>query len=263
MTRSELLSETGMLDFKSPAIAALIAERGWQQLPLEQRIGAAYGFVRNEIRFGYNASDTLKASQVLADGYGQCNTKAVLLMALLRGLGIACRLHGFTIHKSLQRGVVPEAAYWMAPENILHSWVEAEFNGAWVNLEGFILDDAVLASLQAAFPGRRSLCAYGAGTDCLQAPQVGWRGTDTYIQKTGINADLGVFAAPDDFFAQYRQDLSGVRGLLYRYGLRPWMNRRVAAIRRGRVPVIPGGARTLEPQFEGQVYARQRMSVQR
>ncbi|MGR3760564.1 transglutaminase-like domain-containing protein [Roseobacteraceae bacterium NS-SX3] len=242
MSRSEYLGETQMLDFRAPAVTGLIAARKWQHLPRHDRIGAAYDFVRNEILFGYNSRDTLPASDVLADGYGQCNTKATLLMALLRGLGIPCRLHGFTIHKRLQRGIVPEAVYWMAPDSILHSWVEVELEGRWLNLEGFILDQGVLRGLQQAFPGRQSLCGYGAGTDCLQAPAVAWRGADTYIQKTGINADLGVFAAPDNFYARHQQDLTGVRGWLYRGAIRHWMNRRAAAIRRGQVPPLPASA---------------------
>ena len=42
-------------------------------------------------------------------------------MGLLRGVGIRCRLHGFAIHKALQRGVVPELVYPLAPPEILHT----------------------------------------------------------------------------------------------------------------------------------------------
>jgi transglutaminase-like putative cysteine protease len=76
-----------MLDFKVPAIAALIEARGWSRLPQADRIGAIYDFVRNDIPFGYNRADDISASDVLRDGHGQCNTKATLLMALLRGVG--------------------------------------------------------------------------------------------------------------------------------------------------------------------------------
>ncbi|APG45944.1 transglutaminase-like domain-containing protein [Phaeobacter porticola] len=248
------LTPSTMLDFRSPAIVRLISQRGWLGLRPSERIGAAYDFVSNEILFGYNMSDTRRASQVLADGYGQCNTKATLLMALLRGLGIPCRLHGFTIDKSLQRGVVPELVYWMAPQNILHSWVEVRLDGRWINLEGFILDNGVLVALQAAFPGRNSLCAYGAGTDCLQSPQTVWHGQDTYIQKTGINADLGLFESPDAFYAHHQQALTGLRRWLYRNGIRHWMNRRVALIRRGLVPKLPGGEATLNPSIRKRVF---------
>ena len=104
---SELLTQpTVLLDFWHPSIQALLDARGWRRLPTQEQIGRVYNFVRDEIRFGYNRSDDLPASEVLADGIGQCNTKSTLFMALLRGLGIACRFHGFTIDKALQRGAV-------------------------------------------------------------------------------------------------------------------------------------------------------------
>ena len=250
MSRSapELLRSTPLLNYDHPSIRRLIADRGWFSLPPFERIGAAYTFVREGVAFGYNRDDAIPASAVLSDGYGQCNTKATLLMALLRALNVPCRLHGFTIHKSLQRGVVPEIAYRIAPESILHSWVEIDWEGRWVNLEGFILDTPFLASLQREFEGTTSLCGYGAGTDCLADPRTDWTGADTYIQRTGINRDLGLFDDPDAFYAEHRQSFGLVRGLLYRHAIRHWMNRRVAAIRAGRVPAIPGtdeGAPTL------------------
>lgn len=238
----ETLTETPLLDFGHPAIRHLVGARGWLELPPFDRIGAAYGFVRDEIAFGYNRRDDIPASAVLADGYGQCNTKATLLMALLRALDIPCRLHGFTIHKGLQRGIVPELAYALAPDSILHSWVEVQHQGRWINLEGFILDSRFLAVLQHRFAaGGESLCGYGAGTDCLSAPPVDWTGGDTYIQHSGINADLGVFAGPDAFYARHSQSFGRLRGWIYRYLIRHWMNARVRRIRRGQVPMIPGG----------------------
>ena len=247
---SDPLRSTPLLDYDHPSIRALIAEHGWRDLPSFERIGAAYAFVRDEIAFGYNRDDAIPASAVLADGYGQCNTKATLLMALLRALEIPCRLHGFTIHKALQRGVVPEVAYRIAPEEILHSWVEVEWEDRWVNLEGFILDAAFLRALQRTFAGRSSLCAYGAGTDCLQAPDVAWSGGDTYIQRTGIARDLGLYDDPDAFYAEHRQSFGLVRGLLYRHAIRHWMNRRVVAIRGGRVPAIPESAPFARDELE-------------
>ena len=247
-----LLRRTKLLDLDHSSLVALVGHRGWKALPPFDRIGAVYDFVRDEIAFGYNAEDATPASTVLRDGYGQCNTKATLLMALLRMLEVPCRLHGFAIHKALQRGVVPEIAYRIAPAEILRSWVEIEWEGRWVNLEGFILDAAFLGALQDTFEGRSSLCAYGAGTDCLSDPPVAWTGGDTYIQHTGIARDLGVFDDPDAFYAAHRQGFGLVRGVLYRQVIRHWMNRRVASIRKGRVPAIPGAAgvpRSADGQF--------------
>lgn len=108
MTIAEpLLAPTPILNFDHPSIARLVKDKGWNTLSAHDRIGAVYDFVRNEIAFGYNRSDDITATGVLADGFGQCNTKGTLLMALLRAVGVRCRLHGFTIHKALQRGVIP------------------------------------------------------------------------------------------------------------------------------------------------------------
>jgi len=230
-----LLTATPLLDFETRPIAALIANRRWRDLPQTDRIGALYDFVRNEIAFGYNRADDIPASDVLADGYGQCNTKGTLLMALLRGVGIRCRLHGFTIHKQLQRGVVPELVYPLAPQEIIHSWVEVEVDEAWLNLEGFILDEMFLRVLQQTFAKTESLCGYGVGTECLSAPQVNWKGDNTYIQKTGIVQDFGVFATPDAFYADHAQDFGRVQAWLYRFVIRHWMNARVRALRSGKM----------------------------
>ncbi len=234
------LAETRLLDFDTPSIAKLIEDRGWLDVPRHDRSGAVYDFVRNEIAFGYNRADDIPASEVLEDGYGQCNTKGTLLMGLLRGVGIRCRLHGFTIHKALQRGVVPELVYPLAPSEILHSWVEVDLGDGWVNLEGFILDAPFLQTLQQEFSDTDSLCGYGVGTECLSAPPVTWTGNDTYIQKTGIVRDFGTFDAPDNFYADHRQSFGFLRDFLYRHVVRHWMNARVRKIRRGALPRVPG-----------------------
>ena len=122
--QANYINETELLNFNSPNIQTLVLENNWQALTLYDRIGAVYSFVKDKIKFGYNFADAIPASQILQDGIGQCNTKAILLMALFRAVDIPCRLHGFTIDKSLQRGVVPELIYPITPDNILHSWVE-------------------------------------------------------------------------------------------------------------------------------------------
>lgn len=226
------LRPTALLDFDSPAVRRLVHERGWPAWPERERIGAIYEFVRDEVAFGYNLADDLPASRVLADGLGQCNTKGTLLMALLRAAGIPCRFHGFTIDKALQKGAITGIAYRLAPRDILHSWVEVWFGERWVNLEGFILDKAYLARLQRRFAAHQGpFCGFGAATPDLQNPPVDWKGTDTYIQKDGINRDLGVYDDPDAFYAQHGTNLGGVKRWLFQKVVRRWMNANVAAIR--------------------------------
>ena len=231
------LKETALLNFNHSSITQLIESKQWLKEDEYTRIGLAYDFVRNEIQFGYNTSDDLTAAQILNDGYGQCNTKGTLLMALFRGLNIPCRLHGFTIDKGLQRGVVPELIYPIVPNSIIHSWVEIYFYGNWINLEGFILDDVFLAEIRKAFgKNKQSLCSFGAGTKNINNPQVEWKGEDTYIQKTGINNDFGIYDSPDDFYKNHQQDFPWWKKLIYKNIIRHWMNRRVEKIRNGQKP---------------------------
>lgn len=230
----EYLRCTTLLNFDHESLADLIDGREWARLPEFDRIGAIYDFVRNEVPFGYNVTDALPASRVLRDGLGQCNTKTTLLMALLRGSGVPCRFHGAAIGKALQRGVVPGLVYPVAPAEIIHSWAEVFHDGRWVGLEGVILDDRYLGGLRAGVgAGATCFLGYGAGTDDLQEPNVRWSGADTEIQATGVTRDHGVFAAPDDFYRAHGENLSGLRGVLFRNVVQPWMNRRVVQIRAG------------------------------
>mgnify|MGYP000220367617 CR=1 FL=1 len=235
MNKQLLTEGTDILDYKHPKIQALIRAKNWLDLDEFGRIGAVYTYVKDDIKFGYNRSDDIKASEVLADGYGQCNTKGNLLMALLRGMNIPTRFHGFTIDKFLQKGAIPSSLYWLTPQYIIHSWVEIFYQGRWLNLEGFILDQAYLSAVQKKFSSKKdSFCGYGIATTCLSDPGVEWKGEDTYIQKEGIHDDFGVFDSPDQFYRKYGTNLSGLKRWLYVNVLRHWINKNVARLRTAR-----------------------------
>ena len=146
------LKETKMLNYRAREIVALVHSRKWNDLDEYDKIGEIYRFVQNEIVLGYNEFDDLTATQVFADGYGQCNTKATLLMALLRSVGIPCRLHGTQVVKGFQRSIMPKIMAKYAPPFIVHTWVEVYFGGKWLSLEGVITDKAYIAGLKRMFP---------------------------------------------------------------------------------------------------------------
>lgn len=226
------LQATTMLDYQQPAIQQLIEQQGWRRLPAAEQINAVYLYVRDQIRFGYNRDDSLPASQVLADGYGQCNTKGTLLMALLRALGIPCRFHGFTIFNQLQKGAIPGYLFFLAPAKILHSWVEIYHQGRWLEIEGYIIDQPYLSRIQQRFADQcEAFSGYGIATPCLKNPDNDWQGGNTYIQKEGIADDLGIYPHPDEFYAGTGTNLSGLKRLLYRYLIRHLMNFNVNRIR--------------------------------
>lgn len=228
------MNETKILNFKHPEIQRVL-ERITNGLT-EQKdiINTCYLFVRDEIQFGYNESDDIPASKVLSDGYGQCNTKSNLLLALLRGAGIDARFHGFTIDKRLQYGAVTGVFYWLTPKEIFHSWIEVNFNGSWYNLEGFILDKEYLNSLRSYFKSEpKTLCGYGVASDNFQSPQVEWSGSNsTYIQKEGIVRDLGVFSSPDEFYNKFGTNPKGIKKVLFKFLVRHIMNNTISKLRK-------------------------------
>lgn len=227
------LQSTAILDFEHPSIQTLIDQQGWQTLSAYDAIGAVYNFVRDDILFGYNSSDELSASMILKDGYGQCNTKGSLLMALFRALGIPSRFHGFTIDNALQRGAIPDYLMTFAPDSIIHSWVEVYYDNQWLELEGFIIDSQFLGQIQRTFADScQAFSGYGIATPCLKKPENQWQGSHTYIQKEGINQDLGVYDDPDSFYRHQGSNLSGPKKWLYRYLLRHLLNFNVNKIRR-------------------------------
>lgn len=227
-----LLQPTELLDFQHPAIQQIIQQRNWIELGESERIKAVYNFVRDEISFGYNRADNLPASQILIDGMGQCNTKSTMLMALLRAVGVPCRLHGFTIDKALQKGAISGIWYRLSPKSILHTWVEVYFNNQWFALEGVILDKPYLQALQFKFSDCvSSFCGYGAYTENFQNPTVDWNENDTFIQKNGINADYGIFDTPDQFYKLHMQRLSPLKKWIFENIARHSMNGNVDKIR--------------------------------
>jgi ubiquinone/menaquinone biosynthesis C-methylase UbiE len=229
---NEYLSQTHMLDYDNYKIQGLIRERGWRDLPEFERIRSIYNFIRDEIRFGYNVDDSIPASKVLKDGYGQCNTKGTLFMALLRAVGIPCRVHGFTIRKELQEGAMTGFVYKQAPKNIFHSWVEVYLEGKWYELEAFIIDKDYLGKLQQKNSScTGAFCKFGVGVEDFKNPVIDFNRNNTYIQSTGINQDFGIYDSPDALLKDHHQEMGPIKKLAFRYYGRHMMNRNVRKIR--------------------------------
>lgn len=226
------IAETYMLDYSAASIQRLIESRKWKELDTFACIKAIYNYVRDEILFGYNVDDNIPASEVLADGYGQCNTKGTLFMALLRACNIPCRVHGFTIDKELQKGAMTGIVYRMAPQNVFHSWVEVLLDNTWYELEAFILDKSYLVKLQQANSDcTGAFCGYGVAVKDFKNPVIEFDRNNTYIQSEGINQDFGIYDDPDSLLKEHHQEMSPIKAFAYRHIGRHLMNRNVKKIR--------------------------------
>lgn len=229
---NKYLKETKLLDYNNENIQNLIKSRNWKSLDDYQKIEKIYNFVRDEIDFGYNVRDDIPASKILLEGFGQCNTKGILFMALLRAINIPCRIHGFTINKKLQKGAMTGIVYKLAPKDVIHSWVEVLYEDKWYELEGFILDKKYLNKLQKKFRNcKNDFCGYGVATKNFKNPPINWNKNNTYIQKEGINKDFGIYNDPDSFFKNHHQNISHLKEFMYKNIGRHIMNKNVRKIR--------------------------------
>lgn len=226
------LKETSMLNYSDNAIQQLVKSRRWNELDTFECIKAIYNYVRDEILFGYNVDDNIPASKVLSDGYGQCNTKGTLFMALLRACKVPCRIHGFTIDKKLQKGAMTGIVYKNAPKNVFHSWVEVLLEDKWYELEAFILDKSYLEKLQQTNSEcTGAFCGYGVAVKDFRNPIIDFDRNNTYIQSEGINQDFGVYDSPDELLKEHHQEMSPIKAFAYRNIGRHLMNRNVKKIR--------------------------------
>ena len=222
-----------MLNYQALQIADLINAQKWNDLKEFDKIGAIYDYVQNKILLGYNKYDNLTATQVLADGIGQCNTKATLLMALLRAVGVPCRLHGTKVTKVFQRSLMPKIMAKLAPPLIVHTWAEVYYNGEWLSLEGAITDKAYISGLQKKFPDYNGkFFNYAVAVKDFSNLQIDWKGGNTTVQQQAVIKDLGVYDTPDDFYAVYKQEYRGIKKFMYENIGRKIMTKKVAKIRR-------------------------------
>ncbi|MGE4585276.1 MAG: transglutaminase-like domain-containing protein [Sphaerochaeta sp.] len=227
------LQPTTLLDFDATDIQFLVRSRNWRRLQsTSAQVNAIFCYVRDEIAFGYAKQFALHASEILVLGYGNCITKTTLLMALLRAVGIPCRLKAGMVSKVLHRGLLHGLSYRLSFDTLYHSWVEVWYKNNWVEIGGHIIDRPYLEKLQAKFPDYMgSFYGYGIAVLNFRNPPITWEEDDTFIQSKAIAESLGTFNDPDAFFAAFPEAESRTHTLRYRKMLRPKLNASIAKLR--------------------------------
>ena len=129
---SDTLRPTAFIDSDHPAVQAFAAEHGRGTSERERAVALFYA-VRDGYRYDPYRLDLspvgMKASTVLANGYGWCVPKATLLAAACRAVGIAARL-GFADvrnHLSTERmrqSMKTDLFVW-------HGYTDIWIDGAW------------------------------------------------------------------------------------------------------------------------------------
>lgn len=205
-TTKPALRATRLLDYTHPSVVAfrdraLKGVRG----DARTRARALYDAV-TKLPLGYSRNDDIAASEVLRDGYGQCNTKAVLLMALARGAGIPSRLHAYRLTKELQRVRHKAWLVFFMPRTTLFLWPELFIDGKWRPLEEIV---------------------HTKRREWDSCPFDGARYTLEPVPVNAVEEDHGTWESPDAYFENHKPTVTGWRQLGFALIGRRAMNARL------------------------------------
>ena len=131
---AQSLAATPIIDFDHPAVKQYAENRSATHQGDRNKAVALYYAVRDELRYDPYTLDLsiegLSASQTLASGRGWCVTKAVLLAACCRSIGIPARL-GFADVKNhlstanLRKSMGTDIFYW-------HGYTSIYLDSQWL-----------------------------------------------------------------------------------------------------------------------------------
>jgi hypothetical protein len=186
---------------------------------LQQKVSAIFHFVRDDIKFAFpKEGDFVKASKTIDYGYGQCNTKTTLFLALCKAAGIPARIHFSGIQRDIQKGLFTGIAFWLMPKDISHSWIEIEINEKWVKIDAFINDWAFYKA------GKNKLKEKGWDVGYSVACSKNESGieldlkNERFVQMDAVTEDHGVYNEPMDYYnsPKYKNRPSGFKLFIYR-----------------------------------------------
>ncbi len=190
-------------------------------------------FVRDDILFAFPPEgDFVKASQTIERGYGQCNTKSILFLALCKASGIPARIHYSQITKEIQHGFFTGIIYWLMPDKITHSWLEVKIDDQWRSIDTYIND----LRLHNAAVNEIKKRGWKTGFSVSRAK--GEPSADLildeahYSQMAAVIGDDGVWDEPAEFLngPKYLNKVGPIRQWLYELFL-PLVNARVRRLR--------------------------------
>ena len=223
-----------LADYDHPTIKKLAARLTRPETTPRGKLDRIFHYVRDDIRFGFPMNgDFVKASETIQLGYGQCNTKATLLLALCKAAGIPARIHFSLITKDIQKGFFRGLAYWLMPKEISHSWIEVEIEDQWRRIDTFINDKTLFDAAKAKIKRLGWSVGYSVALEDGEASADLDLDDAVYQQMAAVTDDHGTWDDPSAYYEseKYRNRPDGVRMWFYRH-LIGGINRRVEAVRR-------------------------------
>ena len=155
-SRSRWMRATEQLDIKSTKLRTRMMAIT-QLLPTSQEKAIAIHDYVKSLPFGCVADySQLKATDVLKLGYGDCFTKGLLMVALLRAASIPARLRFVSLPVHFLRGIIePEES------TIMHAMAEVYLDNRWLVTDSYVPDLPFQQAAQARLANEKSSLGYG------------------------------------------------------------------------------------------------------
>jgi hypothetical protein len=155
-SRSRWLRATAQLDIKSTKLRTRMMALTQLLASEREKAVAIHDFVKS-MPFGCVADySKLKASDVLKLGAGDCFTKGMLFVALLRAAGIPARLRFVSLPVHFLRGVIePEEA------SIMHAMAEVYLDHRWLVTDSYVPDMPLQLAARERLTQENRMMGYG------------------------------------------------------------------------------------------------------
>lgn len=186
---------------------------------LEGKVKCIFKYVRDEIKFQFpKEGDLLPASEIIKYGYGQCNNKSTLFLALCKAVSIPSRIHFSLISKDIQKGFFKGIPYRLIPNEISHSWIEVEIEGKWMKIDGYINDKALHFAALKKLKELGWETGYSVANKNQEANLELNFDQENFVQMAAVTESHGVYNDPFEYYQtpSYKNRPSGWKLFLYR-----------------------------------------------
>jgi hypothetical protein len=174
---------------------------------------ALHNYVRDKVKFGFNKYfDATPPEYALSFGYGHCNPKSRLMVALFQIGGFESYQHFVVLPKEILKGAIPPSRYWMIPAELSHSYVEVKVEGSWYAIDSFIVDPPLLSGALTRLEQEGRSLGYGVRVGSINV----WDGESDAFSQFDPNMmveDHGRVEDLDAYFGdkKYRHVFLGLR----------------------------------------------------
>ena len=194
-----------LADYQDPIVRETATRLIFGEKTTRDKLHRIFDYVRDDIVFAFpKEGDLVKASETVQRGFGQCNTKATLFLALCKAVEIPARIHFSLISRDIQRGFFTGIAYWVMPKEISHSWIEVEVDGQWRRIDTFINDLPLFNAAIAELEERGGSVGYSVAIGKEKPSAELNLDKEAFQQMAAVTKDHGVWDEPADYFSSNR-----------------------------------------------------------